>query len=147
MGENEEKIIEIEYVYKRKPKVKSAHIMKWVNKLYYKSHEVTVVELEIEKNRKKSQEFKWVTSIDVTHSKAKQFVNTGRKRLMIENEGFNIQKIYRYMITHANSLNYNAMKNHYLLTQLADISLQLYENGVKGIKLIKRTIEKFQKAY
>ena len=33
------------------------------------------------------------------------------------------------MITHANSLNYNAMKNHYLITQIADILMQLYENG------------------
>ena len=46
------------------------------------------------------------------------------------------------MITHANSLDYNAMKNHYLITQLADVLLQLSENGVKGIKVIKRTIEK-----
>ncbi len=34
------------------------------------------------------------------------------------------------------------MKNHYLITQLADVLLQLYENGVKGIKIIKRTIQK-----
>jgi hypothetical protein len=46
------------------------------------------------------------------------------------------------MITHPNSLDYNAMKNHYLITQLADMLLQLYENGAKGIKIIKRTIKK-----
>ncbi len=34
------------------------------------------------------------------------------------------------------------MKNHYLLTQLADVLLQLYENGIKNIKLIKRTLKK-----
>jgi len=56
--------------------------------------------------------------------------------------GLIYKKNYRYIITHANSLNYNAMKNHYLLTQLADILMQLYEDGVKGIKIIKRTIEK-----
>ncbi len=33
------------------------------------------------------------------------------------------------------------MKNHYLLTQIADIMLQLYENGVKGLREIKRTIK------
>lgn len=33
------------------------------------------------------------------------------------------------------------MKNHYLLTQLADVLLQLYENGIKDIKIIKRTLE------
>ena len=62
-------------------------------------------------------------------------------RWLIENEGFNIQKNVRYHITHANSLNYEAMKNHYLLTQLADVLLQLYERGVKGLRTIKRTIK------
>jgi hypothetical protein len=142
MGENEEEVIEIEYMYKRKPKVKATHKMKWVNDLYYQGHKVAVMELEIEKNQKKWKEFQWVTSMDVTNWTAGEFAETGRKRWLIENEGFNIQKNYRYMITHANSLDYNAMKNHYLLTQLADVLVQLYENGVKGIKLIKRTIEK-----
>lgn len=116
--------------------------MKWVNDLYYQDHKVTVIELEIEKNQKKWQEFQWVTSMNVTNWTAEEFAETGRKRWLIENEGFNIQKNYRYMITHANNLDYNAMKNHYLITQLADVLLQLYENGVKGIKVIKRTIEK-----
>lgn len=142
MGENEEEIIDIEYIYKRKPKEKAIHKMKWVNDLYYQEHKVTVMELEIEKNEKKWKEFQWVTSIAVANRTAEEFAKTGRKRWLIENEGFNIQKNYRYIITHANSLDYNAMKNHYLLTQLADVLLQLYENGVKGIKLIKRTIKK-----
>lgn len=142
MGENEEEIIEIEYIYKRKPKVKAIHKMRWVNELNYKGHKVAVMELMIEKSQKKWKEFQWVSSIKVTNRIAEEFAETGRKRWMIENEGFNIQKNYRYMITHANSLDYNAMKNHYLITQLADVLLQLYENGVKGIKIIKRTIEK-----
>jgi len=33
------------------------------------------------------------------------------------------------------------MKNHYLLTQLADMLLQMYENGIKDLKVVKRTIE------
>lgn len=142
MGENEEEIIEIEQIYKRKPKEKVTHKMKWVNDLYYQEHKVSVIELEIEKNQKKYSEFQWVTSMKITNSTAEIFAETGRKRWLIENEGFNIQKNYRYIITHANSLDYNAMKNHYLITQLADVLLQLYENGVKGIKIIKRTIEK-----
>ena len=142
MGESEEEILEIEQIYKRKPKTKEIHKMRWVNQLCYQKHVVTVMELGIEKGQKKWKEFQWVTSIAVTNWTAKEFADTGRKRWLIENEGFNIQKNYRYIITHANSLNYNAMKNHYLLTQLADILMQLYEDGVKGIKIIKRTIEK-----
>jgi len=142
MGENEEEIIEIEQIYKRKPKEKLTHKIKWVNDLYYQGHKVAVMELEVEKNQKKWKEFQWVTSMEVKNRTAEEFAETGRKRWLIENEGFNIQKNYRYIITHANSLDYNAMKNHYLITQLADVLLQLYENGVKGIKVIKRTIEK-----
>ena len=62
MGETEEEVIEIEYMYKRKPKVKATHKMKWVNDLYYQGHKVTVMELEIEKNEKKWKEFQWVVS-------------------------------------------------------------------------------------
>lgn len=142
MNENEEEIVTIEKIYKRKPKVKAVHMMKWVNDLYYSGHKVTVMELEIDKDEKKWKEFQWVTSLRITCGTAYEFSETGRKRWLIENEGFNIQKNIRYFITHANSLDYNAMKNHYLLTQLADTLLQLYEYGIKDLKIIKRTLAK-----
>lgn len=140
MSGNEEEIVDIEEVYKRKPKVKATHKMKWVNDLDYNGHIVTVMELEIDKDGKRWQEFQWVTSLRILSRTAYAFAETGRKRWLIENEGFNIQKNHRYFITHANSLDYNAMKNHYLLTQLADILLQLYEDGIPGLKVLKRTI-------
>jgi len=34
------------------------------------------------------------------------------------------------------------MKNHYLITQIADVLIQLYECVIKDIKVIKRTLEK-----
>jgi hypothetical protein len=141
MGEQEEKVVGVETVYKRKPKVKASHKMMWVNDLEYGGHIVSVMELEIEKDGKAWKEFQWVTSIRIRGKTAHEFAETGRKRWMIENEGFNIQKNHRYFITHANSLNYNAMKNHYLITQLADMLLQLYETGIKGLKVIKRTLQ------
>ena len=33
------------------------------------------------------------------------------------------------------------MKNHYLITQIADILMQMYENGDKGVKELKYTIK------
>ena len=51
------------------------------------------------------------------------------------------QKNGLYAIQHLNSRNSNAMKNHYLLTQIADILMQMYENGDKGIKELKYTIK------
>jgi hypothetical protein len=45
------------------------------------------------------------------------------------------------MIEHANSLNYNAMKNHYLITQLTDILRQLYEKGVDKMRDLGKSIK------
>lgn len=148
MGESEEKVVEIERIYQRKPREIATHRMKWVNDLTYGDHIVSVMELEIEtekqsgakKGHREWKSFQWVSSLRIRGKDAMEFAMTGRKRWLIENESFNIQKNYRYLITHANSLDYNAMKNHYLLTQLADYLLQLYENGIKGVKAIHRTI-------
>lgn len=49
------------------------------------------------------------------------------------------KKNIRYHIEHANNHNYNAMKNHYLLTQIADILVQLFENGLSIFRLVKKT--------
>ena len=145
MGESEEKIVNIEEIYKRKPNVINAHKMKWVNDLDYKEHTVSVMELEIQISKKKSQKFQWITNIRIKYEKAKEFADTGRKRWLIENEGFKIQKNHRYIIIHKNSLDYTALKNHYLITQIADMLVQLYENGVKGVKELKRTVENVSK--
>lgn len=80
--------------------------------------------------------------MEISGENAEEMAEAGRKRWMIENEGFNIQKNHRYLITHANSLDYNAMKNHYLLTQIVDILMQMYENGEKGIRELKYTIKR-----
>jgi len=66
----------------------------------------------------------------------------GRSRWLIENEGFNRQKNIRYDIQHADSMNYNAMKCHYLLTQMADILLQLHEKGCPDLREAKGGIKK-----
>lgn len=96
------------------------------------------MELKIEMDGEPAGNFQWVTGLTIKGKTAWELAQAGRKRWKIENEGFNIQKNHRYDIEHANSLNYNAMKNHYLLTQIADVLLQLYENGIKGLREIKR---------
>lgn len=140
-GENEEKSVSETREYKRKVRENIKHDMRWVSKLYYAGHELTVMELTIEKEGKPKGSFQWVTGLQIRGKTAWEFAQAGRKRWKIENEGFNIQKNHRYNIEHANSLNYNAMKNHYLLTQLADLLMQLYENGVKNLRKIKRIIK------
>ncbi|WP_313134832.1 hypothetical protein [Anaerocolumna sp.] len=90
MGEGEEEVVEIETIYKRNPKVKAIHKMKWVNDLDYSGHIVTVMELEIEKEKKKWKEFQWVISLRIIGKTAYEFAEIGRKRWLIENDGFNI---------------------------------------------------------
>lgn len=68
----------------------------------------------------------WLTNINLTQAKVGEMVDSGRGRWDIENKGFNRQKNVLYKIQHINSRNSNAMKNHYLLTQIADIIMQLY---------------------
>lgn len=70
--------------------------------------------------------FQWISSIELTKRNLEEMVTAGRGRWKIENEGFNNQKNGLYRIEHINSRNSNAMKNHYLFTQIADILMQLY---------------------
>ncbi len=142
MGEMGEKLLEKEEIYRRKPNLKQKLQIRWVNGIEYKKNPIHVLELKIERAGKLYQNFMWLSSMEISENDVEEMVETGRKRWLIENEGFNIQKNHRYMITHANSLDYNAMKNHYLITQIADILMQMYENGERGIKELKYTIKK-----
>ena len=65
-------------------------------------------------------------------------IEAGRGRWKIENEGFNSQKNGIYDIEHLNSRNSNAMKNHYLLTQIADLVMQIY---LAWTPLRKKTVQ------
>lgn len=67
-----------------------------------------------EKSRKETVTFSWLTDIELTEKILEEMICAARGRWKIENEGFNNQK------------NSNAMKNHYLLTQVADIIMQIY---------------------
>ncbi|MHB1393413.1 MAG: transposase [Clostridia bacterium] len=107
---------------------------KWVNEIGYNQRKVNVIETAIYDDDGNKKSYVFLTNIRITERNVDEIVYFGRSRWKIENEGFNNQKTKRYNIGHANSLNYNAMKNHYLITQLADILRQLYENGVDKIR-------------
>lgn len=128
------------HTIKQMGEVSRKETISWINGIAYNKREVNVMDFIYEKENK-STTFQWITDIKITSKKAKEFAQTGRKRWKIENEGFNIQKNHRYDITHANSLDYNAMKNHYLLIQIADIILQLYTVGSKILRVLKKTIK------
>ena len=92
-----------------------------------KEETVHVYEYTEEQGEKKKRvRFCWLTDIELTKRNLGEMVEAGRGRWKIENEGFNNQKHGLYRIEHLNSRDSNAMKNHYLLTQIADILVQLY---------------------
>jgi hypothetical protein len=110
----------------------------WVNDIAYNNRTLNLIEAKIDTEDGKSKQYLFITNIKVTKRNAERLIAAGRSRWKIENQGFNNQKNIRYHIEHANSHNYTAMKNHYLLTQIADILVQLYENGSKILRELKK---------
>ena len=90
---------------------------------------------------KEVHEFQWITNIEITARNLEELIEAGRGRWKIENEGFNNQKNGIYDIEHLNSRNSNAMKNHYLITQIADIVMQIYLAWNPLIREINQTIK------
>lgn len=115
-------------------------IHEYINEIYYHDTLVNIVETN-EIKGEKHKNFVFVTNIKITNRNVAKISMAGRSRWKIENEGFNNQKNIRYDITHACSLDNNAMKNHYLLVQIADIIRQLLENGSEAIKKLKLGIK------
>ena len=122
----------------------------YINEVSYKNTFVNIVDFTetISKkskdkgtNEETSKNFVFVTNIQVTKRNAFKIVASGRSRWKIENEGFNNQKNIRYDIEHACCLDYQAMKNHYLLVQISDILRQLLENGSGALKELKLGIK------
>ena len=95
----------------------------------------------VDANDKAPKNFVFVTNIKLTKRNALKIVAAGRSRWKIENEGFNNQKNIRYNIEHACCLDYQAIKNHYLLVQISDILRQLLENGSAALKELKLGIK------
>ena len=91
--------------------------------------------------KKEIHEFQWITNIELTEKNLEEMIAAGRGRWKIENEGFNNQKNGIYDIEHLNSRNSNAMKNHYLLTQIADLLMQLYLRWNPLVKEIGQSIK------
>lgn len=94
-----------------------------------------------EKDEVKKITFSWVTNIELSKRNLEKMIEAGRGRWKIENEGFNSQKNGIYDIEHLNSYDTTAMKNHYLLTQIADIIMQLYLAWNPLCKEIKQSIK------
>lgn len=106
----------------------------WGLDLNYKfrdRHYINVLEcLAINKKTLKKTRYLWLTNMSVSQDNIFYLVNQGgRLRWKTENEGFNMQKNGGYNLEHTYCHNLVAMKNFYLLMQIAHIINQLIEKG------------------
>ena len=105
----------------------------WVNSISYRGPVFDVLECNESKPGSKGEientKFVWITNLNVDSNNFKKIAKGGRLRWKIENEGFNIQKNGGYNLEHPYSKNERAMKNFYLLLQIAHIISQLIEKG------------------
>jgi len=95
----------------------------------------------------KKTRFVFMTNIYVRKNNIIKIAKGGRLRWKIENEGFNIQKNRGFNLKHPYSQNERAMKNLYLLLQIAYIISQLMEKGSLLADKIQKLADKIQKAF
>ena len=111
----------------------------------YKEHNLNVFKY-IETKNKKTTTFRYITNLSVNNENIEGIVAMGRRRWKIENEGFYTQKHRTFNITHLNSRNDTAMKNHYFFIQFAHTIRQLLEQGnhlTKSLKLKIKEVSSF----
>ena len=117
----------IEEEYELIPEKCKAGNAEYVNDIGYKKHEVNVLRYSDTKRSGEGVQFQFLTNIPVTKRNAEKLAQIGRNRWKIENQGFKRQKQEVGDITHLCSWNDRAMKNHYLMQQIADLFRRLYE--------------------
>jgi hypothetical protein len=102
---------------------------RWVNDIAYENHALHALEC-IEETPEGTKRFVWLSSWPLNAANVEELANQGaRRRWTIENQGFNVQKNGGYHLEHAYSKDNTAMKNFYLLMQIAHLFNQLMEKG------------------
>ncbi len=109
----------------------------WVNDISHKENFFDVIELN-EVNADNRTRFVWITNLDVGKNNITKITKGARLRWKIENEGFNVQKNRGFNLEHPYSQNEMAIKNFYLLLQIACIISQLIEKGSLLAKKVQK---------
>ena len=76
---------------------------------------------------KEATPFNFLTNMPITEKNISETIQDGRRRWMIENQGFNSQKHHGFNLEHLFSQDYQAMKNHYYLIQIAHMISQIMD--------------------
>ena len=113
----------------------STQTYKYVLKIQYQAHEVNVAEFT---QSDLPHPFVFITDLPLSRRNCAQFVEDGRRRWKIENEGFNVQKNHGMGICHLFCKNYTAIKNHYFLIQIGHMIAQLLEMGLKNLNALSK---------
>lgn len=93
--------------------------------LYYLRGDKTEISIKPEVERSHTK-FVYISSLCIDCGNAKEIFNAGRRRWMIENEGFNYQKNSGLALHHKmNRNNIKAIKNYYTCLQIAHLLSQL----------------------
>jgi len=102
----------------------------WVSDLEHEGCRFTAFDCLTYNDDQEPTYFAWITDLPVTAHRVVKLANHGgRKRWTIENQGFNNQKNQGYELEHAYSDNNDAIKNYYLILQIAHTILQLLIHG------------------
>lgn len=100
-----------------------------VKNYLYNKYKFNIMRFVEKQKNKNNKIFTFITNLNVNDENIKKLIEMGRRRWKIENQGFNNQKNIYFDITHMCSLNYNAMKAHYLFIQFAHTIRQLLDLG------------------
>lgn len=104
--------------------------LRWIPDLEHEGHRFTAFDCLTHAPEHGPQYFAWITSLPVTGENLAVLANQGgRCRWIIENQGFNIQKNHGYALEHVYCRHPNAMKNYYVLLQIAHLFHQLLLRG------------------
>ena len=118
-----------------------AGYVNYVEETVEKTERANIFEYRYERTEGKTVKFRWLTSVEISKKNLEELIEVARGRWKIENEGFNNQKNGIYDIEHLNSRDSNALKNHYLLTQISDIIMQIYLAWNPYFREIKQSIK------
>lgn len=112
----------------------------YANRFTYDKYTINFAEC---KDSNKEYPFLFITDLPINDGNCEDTVMSGRRRWRIENESFKVQKQHGYYLKHMFSHNYNAIKIHYYLIQIAHSISQLLEHSSEIMKTANFTIAQF----
>lgn len=117
--------------------------IEWINDLAYRDRKLSWIEA-VESMDEGQRRFVFVTDLTINHGLARELVTAGRSRWRLE-DAFNSQKNRGYTLSHKYSRkSFIAVKNYYVLMQIAHIINQLVEYGEQLRRLMDHSKETLQ---